>query len=653
MVRATRSSAQHPTPAAAPKHAPSAAKQNAKKHASKKRKRPSNASADVDPDLLDDDEDQQPAAKQPRQEPTYKDAADLPLDAQDAQRILNVLESVDAHGLLDRAFPPPAHDEPSSSRAQLSLRQLLEDAQNHPLRVLRDAVQPLFPITSHARSRNSAVAQENLRFCQLALALLEQASRNTLDVSKRTSILLEDGDVPGQRPSTRRKYAMMQKLPNGEWWTSALASDDPRAGLSAREAKGLTHGQAELVSLLPSIVDTPEDTPDVSKLGDYAPGPKKTKRKQTQVQHGLSIPKIASGTFLDYGPYASFAPSFDSDSAEVGRDALGALYDARERRRMARQKRPVEVADDAMQVDEPPQAVIDPALSGVSSKSASADPLDALLDDVLAEVEFETSISELLQRNARALVDLEVMQLRRLKIGAPVEEDSEEWRTAHQILDTLALLAELRPRGPDSDDSPLMPAPEVLHALQRTLPIDAGISWKGTLDEKRLATLRDNNTVRVKVAGTSTTTAATPGVATKAATPAATPQPYRMPYPGPPNPYYPNAQFQTPGGTPAGTPMPYPPWPGFYPYPGGYPAPPPGSAGRDKAMSLEAAQKFYGYAAQGPQANAAKGSPVPPNGAGWFNPAVAGMPGGVPVTLPAHLRKNFPQYPGTPTPAGR
>lgn len=464
---------------------------------------------------------------------------------------------------------------------------------------------------------------------------------------------------------------MMQKLPNGEWWTSALASDDPRAGLSPRDAKALAHGQAELVSILPSVVDAPDDAPT---LGDYA-GPRKTKRKHQQQSQGLAIPKLPAGSFLDYGPYASFAPTFDADAAEVGRDALGALYDTKARRRLARQKHmqalreaaaAESVDDEAMQVDEQPSVpgpAIDPALAGVSS-SEKKDDVDVLMGDITAELELERGVSELLQRNARALIDLEIMQLRRLKAGAPVEEGSEEWRTgasrhvvllvlaliyraAHQILDTLVLLADLRPRGPDGDDSPLVPPPEVLHALQRTLPIDPGIGWKGTLEDKRQAALRDNNTVRVKVAGTAPAAAA--ASATKAAAAAAaTPQPYRPP-PGfpfpPPSAYYPNAQFQTPAAAGA-----YPPWPGYFPF--AYPPPPGGSGARDKNGALEAAQKFYGYAAPGAQGNAAKASPGAAQN-GWYN-AAAAMPGGVPVTLPPHLRRYSSQaFPGTPTPAGR
>ncbi|EJD55287.1 hypothetical protein AURDEDRAFT_155522 [Auricularia subglabra TFB-10046 SS5] len=681
MARATRSSTQHQIqpqngPGKAGAGAAAALKGSKKAQTSKKRKRPSNASADVDPELADSDDDAegQPAAKHPRPEPTYKDAADTPLQPQDALQILAVLQSIDRQGLLDRAFPPPASDGPSSSRATLSLKQLLLDAQAHPLRALRDAVQPLQPITSHVRSHDSDAAHEQKRFCSLALALLEQASRHTIDFN-RTSAFFEEGEQPAAVPPVRRKYALMQKLPNGEWWTSPLASDDPRVRLSAREARALKHGEAELVSILPAAVDAFEDA-DVPTLGGYAPGPKKDKRGKPKQPQGINVPTVRTGSFLDYGPWASFAPSFDSDAAEVGRDALGALYDARARRRIARQKQEHELPktaatasadEDAMQVDEGPattNGAIDPALSALSAPAAAPEPTPAddvsmLMNSIVSELELEKHVSELLQRNARAIADLELMQLHRLSRGASVEKDSEEWRTATQILDTLALLASLRPRGADSDQAPLVPPPHVLHTLQRTLPLEANAGFKGTLADGRQAALRDNNTVRVKVAGTataaSTSTATTKAAAAAPATPSpATPAqrfPAGVPYPFPPptHPYYPNANYQSAGHTaaaPAGA-APYPPYapgyfPGYFPYPF---APPP----RDKAMSMEAAQKFYAYGAQGAAGNAAKA-------AGAGTPAQNGWPAypGMPVTLPPHLRRYPAQpFPGTPTPAGR
>lgn len=681
MARATRSSTQQQTQpqngtGKAGAGAAAALKGSKKAQTSKKRKRPSNASADVDPELADSDDDAEglPAAKHPRPEPTYKDAADTPLQPQDALQILAVLQSIDRQGLLDRAFPPPASDGPSSSKATLSLRQLLLDAQAHPLRALRDAVQPLLPITSHARSHNPDAAEEQIRFCSVALALLEQASRHTIDLN-RTSAFFEDGEQPAAVPAVRRKYALMQNLPNGEWWSSALASDDPRARLSAREARALKHGEAELVSILPSAVDAYEDA-DVPPLGGYAPGPKKDKRGKAKQPQGINVPTVRSGSFLDYGPWASFAPSFDSDAAEVGRDALGALYETRARRRLARQKQAHELPqtttavsadEDAMQVDEGPAATngaIDPALSALSvaataSESTATDDVSMLVNNIVSEWELEKHVSELLQRNARAIADLELMQLHRLSRGASVEEDSEEWRTATQILDTLALLASLRPRGADSDESPLVPPPRVLHALQRTLPLEASAGFKGTLADGRQAALRDNNTVRVKVAGTATaaststtTTKVAAAAATATAPSPATPAqrfPAGVPYPFPPptHPYYPNANYQstTPAPPAGATPYPaYPPgyFPGYFPYPF---APPP----RDKAMSMEAAQKFYAYGAQGAAGNAAKaGGAGTPAQNGW--PAYPGMP----VTLPPHLRRYPAQpFPGTPTPAGR
>jgi hypothetical protein len=122
-------------------------------------------------------EDDQPAAKQHRGEngikeestddklskgkfPELDHVADVPLDPVIAQKVLEILEMcvntthstssnhlcllhrVDSQGLLDRVFPLPATNpsEPSTSKSQTgtySLRTLLKESAQHPLRVLR------------------------------------------------------------------------------------------------------------------------------------------------------------------------------------------------------------------------------------------------------------------------------------------------------------------------------------------------------------------------------------------------------------------------------------------------------------------------------------------------------------------------------------
>jgi hypothetical protein len=122
------------------------------------------------------DNDLQPATKQLRIDPTIKDegsqepegiltqlpqlqdAGDVPIDFDNAQKILDILEMsvsghswwpsadicfrIDNQGLLDRVFPLPAESLPSTSEqktlpSSYSFRTLLKESSQHPLCVLR------------------------------------------------------------------------------------------------------------------------------------------------------------------------------------------------------------------------------------------------------------------------------------------------------------------------------------------------------------------------------------------------------------------------------------------------------------------------------------------------------------------------------------
>ncbi|TFY73465.1 hypothetical protein EWM64_g10547, partial [Hericium alpestre] len=274
MARATRSGKQletdcpkdtlveiqtHPTPARA------ATKGN------KKRKRAS----------VTEPEDQ-PAAKQPRSDAPVaikeeggltpdqvaadtermpvdlKGAGDVPINPDDAQRILDILEMVDTQGLLDRVFPLPADpaeppsSDPQTSQPQIySFRNLLKESSRHPLRVLRAAVQPLLPVFAHPRSRPSGPAAEQLKFCTLALSLLDQSSFHTVPSALSLSAIIPERPdaapsssapsspglmtpppvtLPASDAPRKRRHALVQHLPTGDWWTS-LSADDIRTDL--------------------------------------------------------------------------------------------------------------------------------------------------------------------------------------------------------------------------------------------------------------------------------------------------------------------------------------------------------------------------------------------------------------------------------------
>ncbi|KAG1825569.1 uncharacterized protein BJ212DRAFT_1314853 [Suillus subaureus] len=497
------------------------------KQSTKKRKRVS---------LPDDD---QPAQKQHRGEngikeesiddklskgkmPELDHVADVPLDTPIAQNVLEILEMVDSQGLLDRVFPLPATNpsDPSTSKSQTgtcSLHTLLSESSQHPLRVLHSAVQNLFPEVHPARSRPSSAAALQLRFCNLAISLLNQASFHSvplpLDIESIIPVNPDPcaADAPSLSPSLLdklshtgqgKKYALMQRLPSGTWWSS-LGSD---LLTDSKEFKDLQTANAELVAILPSPSSlvysdatsnssiTLTDTQAPMTLGAYIP--KKPPGHRSKV---LGPRHVSCGSFLDYGPYASFAPSFDQEGVEIGREALGEVLWRWEDRKKSWAVEKARAAEEAAQYssmagleedEEEQNNVVDPSLE--ESLDDDEEVLDGLLSkeqiaslkSVFKSLELENAVQELLDRNTKALRRLEELQRQRLmKEGGfhAVEEGSEEWDTAQGILESLTLLASLRPRQSGSADVPLIPSSAILHKLHRTLPVAPSQGWYGTL----------------------------------------------------------------------------------------------------------------------------------------------------------------------------
>jgi hypothetical protein len=137
----------------------------------------------------------------------------------------------------------------------------------------------------------------------------------------------------------------------------------------------------------------------------------------------------------------------------------------------------------------------------------------------------------------------------------------------------LVILASLRPRS-TKDSSSLIPPPELLHKLHRSLPSEPSEGWSGTLPPSNLTALRDDTTLQIKagvsipaLSSAATTTLPSPATPTGAATVVAASKPtaqpnyanytypnfagnqYRGAYAYTPsaNPFYPNAYAQSPG----------------------------------------------------------------------------------------------------------
>ena len=180
----------------------------------------------------------------------------------------------------------------------------------------QSAIQHLFPISSHPRSRPSAPAAQQLRFCNLALALLDQASFHSVPTPLEAQSIFPTlfhppsagGDATqdskptpsSPQPARKPRYALVQHLPTGDWWTS-LDSDS----VSPSDSKPLTDlptGHAELAAILPS--PSTSGSTRGKTLADYV---------RPKPFTALQMPgprRVSCGKFLDYGPYASFAPTF-------------------------------------------------------------------------------------------------------------------------------------------------------------------------------------------------------------------------------------------------------------------------------------------------------------------------------------------------------
>ncbi len=259
-----------------------------------------------------------------------------------------------------------------------------------------------------------------------------------------TDVDIQDGAVSptassqpsaGVRP---HKYALVQHLPNGDWWTSASSG----VTTADKELKNLHTAKADLVSIFPSASGS--QLGQKGTLSDYV-----VKRASGVPPHKLPQSRqVSCGKFLDYGPYASFAPSFDQEGVEVGRVAMGEVifhqYMKRRLRSLAKGKRRAFLAEADRQPEdvtmEEASANNGASVAGPSNEGEDlTKDLESLLSpeevkglkSTLGSLEMEQAVDELLQRNAKALLRLEDLQLERLRAqgggSSVVEVGSEEW----------------------------------------------------------------------------------------------------------------------------------------------------------------------------------------------------------------------------------
>jgi hypothetical protein len=288
------------------------------------------------------------------------------------------------------------------------------------------AINNLRPLSSHPRSKPSETASQQLHFCNLALSLLDQASCQIPPTSLDTQSFLpeqppDSSSADTKSPSlAKRRYALVQHLPSGDYWSS-LNSRQPSSSPTFH-LKDLPTGHAELVAVLPTPSSSHDPKPPPT-LGSYAPSTPHPKKALPAQRH------VASSAFLDYGPWATFAPSIDHDCETVGRRELGEILWYRHERKIQKQ---AELNRGIISEPEEPELSVD-AEFDVDAELGHFFPPDTIqsLKTALDNTELENLVDELLSRNRRALVQLQELQVSRLTkpdaASTTLDQHSEEW----------------------------------------------------------------------------------------------------------------------------------------------------------------------------------------------------------------------------------
>ena len=141
---------------------------------------------------------------------------------------------------------------------------------------------------------------------------------------------------------------------------------------------------------------------------------------------------------MDYGPYSSFAPTFDQGGREIGRTVYGeVLWRERGSKLKLKALKKRQLVESNL-----PDVVMEEQGSAEQGPSGSEDWSETLKDflsvsslkSALNDLEVQDSAHELLERITGALAQLEELQLRRYGDPSgfkPVEISSEEWETGN------------------------------------------------------------------------------------------------------------------------------------------------------------------------------------------------------------------------------
>lgn len=263
-------------------------------------------------------------------------------------------------------------------------------------------------------------------------------------------------------PAKKRNYALVQRLPTGDWWSSVNSDPTLETENLSTMMKDLYTANAELVAILPTPVPViPSDgkaaypsttIPSLGSLSFPIPPPRPNAPPKPKPPTSR---KVTCGQFVDYGPYASFAPCWDGGGVgvEVGRGEMGQWVGgvvARRKLERARGRKAKSGPPSRAVTEVPDPEIKDVEMSGTTPTPSLEQMTDEAFDGLLppeevaaikaamGSVDLQLSVGELLEKNSKALKRLGDLQRLRLLNSRDkdrqVVEGSEEWDTGKSLL---------------------------------------------------------------------------------------------------------------------------------------------------------------------------------------------------------------------------
>lgn len=224
------------------------------------------------------------------------------------------------------------------------------------------------------------------------------------------------------RPPREARYALHMRLPGGDYYTNAVS-------LQPSEALELDTGHANLVSVVHPAPPAPPAAP-VPTLGQRLAKSQpqvaaRAARFERQRRERANEARATPVSHLYYGPYASFAPAYDSFDGTMGLAASCALWRSRYEDRQLLRRMASDAPPPPFELGSAGEGDEEEGEEGIDELVASlGDDVDAdgllrsfyrQLDDSAAAAAAAADVDEALARNEALLVLLDEMQQQRIE----------------------------------------------------------------------------------------------------------------------------------------------------------------------------------------------------------------------------------------------